>query len=144
MRLMTRDDIFPIARLVHDSFAGEGRTYLSPTSRSWFDVASTIVLLALDIERRCTTWDWSRHAQLVAESAEGQLLGFVEVWAEDEDSVGNLSAVTPQPCLFNLCVTPSARRLGVARELIEQSERKCLEWGEREARRRRFEPPARA
>ena len=132
VRTMRRSDILPIAKLLQDSFAGEGRTFLSPKPRSQLDVAVTTVRLALDIERRCTTWDWARHSQLVAESAEGSLLGFVEVWGEDQDSVGNLSAITPQPCLFNLCVAPGARRLGVARALIEQCEQKCLDWGEQE------------
>ncbi|EOD08525.1 hypothetical protein EMIHUDRAFT_217217 [Emiliania huxleyi CCMP1516] len=85
---------------------------------------------ALDIEQRCTPWHWSRHAQLVAESLSSEgLLGFVEMWGENEGSVGNESAVAPQPCLFNLCVVPHARRSGIARALLDACEDACLDWG---------------
>ncbi|KAL3926434.1 MAG: hypothetical protein SGPRY_003299 [Prymnesium sp.] len=132
VRPMRRSDILPAASLLESSFAADRFTFMSPNSRSWLDVYWTSLLLALDIERRCTTWDWSRHLQLVAESAEGRLLGFVEVWGEDESSIGNVSAITPQPCLFNLCVSREMRRLGIARSLIERCEQTCIEWGESE------------
>ncbi|KAL1496170.1 hypothetical protein AB1Y20_014787 [Prymnesium parvum] len=125
VRVMRRADILPIARLLETSFAGEAHA-------SWSSALATQALLALDVERRCTTWEWSRHLQLVAESAEGRLLGFAEVWGEDEASVGNQSAHTPQPCLFNLCVARDARRRGVARALIQRCEEACAGWGEAE------------
>lgn len=132
IRPATRSDILPIALLMGDSFAAQEPTFSSPKPQSSFDKWLTTGLLALDIERRCTTWAWSRHLQLVAESSGGGLVGFVEIWGEDEDSIGNRDAPTPQPCLFNLCVQQNARRLGIAQALIERCEATCLEWGERE------------
>jgi len=90
-----------------------------------------VARLALDMEQRMTPWHWCRHAQLVAEDAvDGAILGYVEVWAEDAASLQNLSAVTPQPVLFNLCVAPNARRSGVARDLVRECEAQCSSWGE--------------
>jgi len=126
MRPMARADILPATRLVYDSFRSDSK----PTPNSPWFALTTKAKIALDIEQRCTPWDWSRHAQLVAQSAEGDLMGFVEVWGENERSVGDPSAAMPQPCLFNLCVDPRARRLGVARALVGRCEQECVEWGE--------------
>ena len=109
IRSLERTDLLPTAALMQESFAGTDRCFLSPRDRSWPDIAITTARLALDIERRATPWDWARHAQLVACAADGELLGFVELWGEDSAALGNFSATTPQPSLFNLCVSQRAR-----------------------------------
>ena len=124
VRPMSRADIIPAVHLVHESFGG------AAPGPSW---RVTQLKIALDIEQRCTPWHWSRHAQLVAESLSSEgLLSIVEMWGENEGSVGNESAVSPQPCLFNLCVVPHARRSGIARALLDACEDACLDWGGRE------------
>ena len=135
VRLAQRNDLAKSAVLLHDSFRAQEPTFKSAASfagdtKRELVRAMTIVRLALDMEQRSTPWDWCRHAQLVAENSNGQLLGFVEVWAEDASSLHNTSAVTPQPVLFNLCVAPDARRTGVARDLVRAVEDQCRRWEE--------------
>jgi ribosomal protein S18 acetylase RimI-like enzyme len=135
VRLAQRNDLAKLAVLLHDSFRAQEPTFTSAASfagdtKRELVRAMTIVRLALDMEQRLTPWDWCRHAQLVAENSNGQLLGFVEVWAEDALSLHNTSAVTPQPVLFNLCVAPDARRTGVARDLVRAVEGQCRRWDE--------------
>ena len=133
IRDAARSELWPVATLVHDSFAAREPSFLSPAPLVGVQAAITTARLALDIERRATPWDWARHRQLVAEdSSSGELVGFVEVWGEDADSMRREEAVTPQPCLFNLCVAPAARRRGVGRALIARCEELCGEWGEAE------------
>ena len=52
------------------------------------------------------------------------------VWGEDEESLGNVTAQSPQPVLFNLCVAAEARRRGVALALIRRCEEACQSWGD--------------
>ena len=149
VRLAARSDILPVGILIERAFAfnrfenganddddndaAVARTYSTSRDRSWVESWITCARIALDVERRMTPWDWCRHAQLVAEDSEsGAILGFAEVWAEDAESLANASAVTPQPVLFNLCVSEVARRRGVARELVRQCEDRCRSWGEEE------------
>jgi len=144
IRLAERRDIWPIATLLHDAFAASEPTFSSSADLSGF-VGSllfsgaskrsrlrllTIARLALDIEQRMTPWDWCRHAQLVAEGSDGQLLGFVEVWAEDAEALRNASSATPQPVLFNLAVAEGARRSGVGGDLARGCVEQCQGWGE--------------
>ena len=108
IRLARRDDLLRIASLINGAFA-------IPRERNGLERSLNTARLALDVERRLTPWNWNRHQQLVAESSGGDILGFVELWAEDSASVDKLDAQTPQPCLFNLCVAEGARRSGVRR-----------------------------
>ena len=130
VRLAARSDILPVGTLIERAFASnriEDDTFASSAKRSWAESWFTAARISLDVERRMTPWDWCRHAQLIAEdSNSGELLGFCEVWAEDLESLSNVSALTPQPVLFNLCVSEAARRRGVAKELVEDCERRCL------------------
>ena len=134
VRLARRSDLLPLALLVSDSFAAEERfaeiTYESARTRGWLERQVTTARVALDIERRLTPWDWCRHAQLVAEDADGKILGFAELWGEDGDSLRNVSALTPQPAIFNLCVATAARRRGVAQALLERCETVGSSWGD--------------
>jgi ribosomal protein S18 acetylase RimI-like enzyme len=87
--------------------------------------------LALDLERRLTPWDWCRHQQFVAEDLTSRrIVGFAELWAENAAACGASDAITPQPVVFNLCVSPSARRQGIASQLLAQCEAGAAEWGE--------------
>lgn len=141
VRLAARSDVVPLALLVERSFAAAGRTecladgeatYANTRRRSFFEQKETTFRVGLDIERRLTPWDWSRHAQVVAESPNGEILGFCEVWGEDAASLGNVSALTPQPVIFNLCVASEARRRGVAQALLDRCEETAAGWGDSE------------
>lgn len=124
IRLARRDDLLRIASLINGAFA-------IPRERNGLERSLNTARLALDVERRLTPWNWNRHQQLVAESSGGDILGFVELWAEDSASVDKLDAQTPQPCLFNLCVAEGARRSGVARQLLRSCEDECERNGQR-------------
>ena len=139
IRLARRTDLPALASLLYESFAvqsiapTEGMDDRSvPVPRSWLEVAITKGRLAADIEQRMTPWDWSRHAQIVAEDENGRAVGFVEVWGEDAMALYNETAQTPQPVLFNLCVSSDARRGGVARMLVQRCEEECRSWGDPE------------
>lgn len=140
VRLAERRDLLPLSKLVEEAFASNCWSVddgsLVERERGVFELLeaqATALRIALDIERRMTPWDWARHAQLVAAADDGgELLGFVEIWGEDKESLGNASAQTPQPVLFNLCVAASARRRGVAQQLIQRCEEFCTEWGDME------------
>lgn len=132
VRLAQRKDLLPLAALLYDSFAAPEdslRPYESRT-RSWWDAQTIKLRIAMDLEQRMTPWDWSRHAQLVAEATTGDLVGFAEVWGEDKDSLANPTAQTPQPVLFNVCVAEDARRLGVGNSLLQRCEEQCSAWGD--------------
>lgn len=138
VRLAERSDLLRVATLLHDSFSfdargsgAEGLTFASARRPGWLDSRVFTARLALDIERRMTPWDWARHAQVVAESASGDVVGFAEVWGEDAASLANTTAAAPQPVLFNLCVAPEARRYGVARSLVARCEATARAWGDR-------------
>jgi len=125
VRLARRGELWHIARLLDDSFAAD--TAQRPP---WAALVAQ-GRLALDLERRLTPWDWCRHQQFVAEEAgTGRLVGFAELWAENAASCGDAEATTPQPVVFNLCVSPSARRRGVASQLLSQCEVEAARWGE--------------
>lgn len=136
VRLAERRDILPLARLVQESFAAGryGEVTYASVRRTPLEALVTTLRVGLDIERRLTPWDWCRHAQVVAESGEGRdrrIVGFVEVWGEDRSSLHNVSALSPQPMIFNLCVAAAARRRGVARALLDRCEEQCrVVWGE--------------
>ena len=133
VRLAARSDLLPLSNVVERAFAAppeRQRTFGSAKPPTWFDALYTRARIGLDIERRMTPWDWCRHAQYVAEGRDGEILGFAEVWGEDAEYLYNLTAKTPQPVLFNLCVAASARRLGVARDLMSECEAMCASWGD--------------
>ncbi len=119
--------------MLHDAFESDSENpdFFSSQPRNALEVLYTKLRLLLDVERRLTPWDWRRHRQLVVEQAgTGALIGFAEIWAEDAASLGNVSAQTPQPVLFNLCVARSARRSGVAAALVSKAEEQCASWGD--------------
>lgn len=137
VRVAARRDLLPVAEVMHDAFAPDGRANTEPTygstvyRRSWLEKQLTKLRLAIDIERRLTPWDWRKHRQLVLEDqASGEILGFAEVWAEDRAALGNVTSLTPQPVLFNLCVAEKARRDGAAAALVARCEEHCAAWGE--------------
>ena len=106
-------------------------TFNSATSYGPLDSLNTRLRLALDVESRMTPWDWCRHAQVVAEDAQsGRILGFAEVWGEDAESLNNLTAKSPQPVVFNLCVAKEARRRGVAMGMLARCEEEAARWGD--------------
>ena len=127
VRPAQRSDLWAAAELMHDSFAGG--------PKGGVDRWLTTVRLALDLEQRMTPWAWSRHLQLVAEEADSSsgdgLIGFAELWAEDDKCVEDTEASVPQPALFNVCVAEAAQGRGIGRELMSVSESQCRTWGER-------------
>ena len=127
VRPAQRSDLWAAAELMHDSFAGE--------PKGGVDRWLTTCRLALDLEQRMTPWAWSRHLQLVAEEADSSLgdglIGFAELWAEDDQCVEDTEASVPQPALFNVCVAEAAQGRGIGRELMSVSESQCRSWGER-------------
>ena len=124
VRPAQRSDLWAAAELMHDSFAGG--------PKGGFDRWLTTVRLALDLEQRLTPWAWSRHLQLVAEEDDGGgLIGFAELWAEDDQCIEDTEAIVPQPALFNVCVAEAAQGRGIGRELMSVSESQCRAWGER-------------
>lgn len=131
-----RGDLPQLSEVVERAFAatteGSGEvTFMSSGKRTLFETLETRFRIGLDMERRNTPWDWCRHAQVVAEDiSTGKILGFAEVWGEDEESLYNMSSQTPQPALFNLCVSASARRRGVASSLVKKCEEVCQQWGD--------------
>jgi len=125
VRLARREEIWSIAGLLDASFAANA------AERSPWEARVARGRLALDLERRLTPWDWCRHQLLVAEDlASSRIVGFAELWAENAAACGVSDAVTPQPVVFNLCVSPSARRQGIASHLLAQCEAGAAEWGE--------------
>ena len=136
VRLAQRRDLLPLSGVVERSFAAPvdgSRTTSFSSSQAYtaLDALNTRIRIGLDIERRMTPWDWCRHAQVIAEDrASGRILGFAEVWGEDAESLNNLTAKSPQPVLFNLCVAREARRRGVALALLSKCEEQCLRWGD--------------
>lgn len=132
IRLAARSDLLPIAYLIEQTFAAEAPelSFASAKPRSWLERQCATARVALDVERRMTPWDWGRHSQLVVEAEDGTILGFAEVWGEDATSLGNISATSPQPALFNLCVSSNARRRGVARALLRECEEATAAWGD--------------
>ena len=127
VRPAQRSDLWAAAELMHDSFAGG--------PKGGVDRWLTTCRLALDLEQRMTPWAWSRHLQLVAEEADSSegdgLIGFAELWAEDDQCVEDTEASVPQPALFNVCVAKAAQGRGIGRELMSVSESQCRTWGER-------------
>ena len=115
-----RGEVWRIASLVEESFGA--------CERSYVERAYNTARLAFDIERRLTPWHWSRHRQLVAEDGTGRLVGFIELWGEDDSTLGRDEAQSPQPCVFNLCVADDSRRQGVGRALLKRAEEHCAEW----------------
>jgi ribosomal protein S18 acetylase RimI-like enzyme len=125
VRLARRDEIWSIAGLLDASFAAK------TAERSPWEALVARGRLALDLERRLTPWDWCRHLQFVAEDlTSNRIVGFAELWAENAAACGVSDAVTPQPVVFNLCVATSARRQGIASQLLAQCEAGAAEWGE--------------
>ena len=61
----------------------------------------------------------ARHAQFVAENADGQALGVAEVSLRHDYVVG--TNTSPVVFLETLYVVPAARRHGLARALVEQA-----------------------
>lgn len=127
VRPAARSDLWRAATLMQDAFTAPGR----PGIDRWL----TTCRLALDIEQRMTPWDWARHRQFVVEAAsagEGEgLLGFAELWAEDDACLEDRNATVPQPALFNVCVSPAAEGRGIGRALLQRAEEECLAWEER-------------
>ena len=136
IRLANRADLIPLSGMMERAFAapadGSRRTtFNSATSYGPLDSLNTRLRLALDVESRMTPWDWCRHAQVVAEDAQsGRILGFAEVWGEDAESLNNLTAKSPQPVVFNLCVAKEARRRGVAMGMLARCEEEAARWGD--------------
>jgi len=122
--LAQRSDLWGAASLMHDAFAAPDRRGVE----RWL----TTCRLALDLEQRMTPWAWDRHRQYVAEGASGSgLLGFAELWAEDNACLEAVNSSVPQPALFNVCVAREARGRGIGRALLRRSEEQCVAWGER-------------
>ena len=136
VRMARRGDLPQLSGVVERAFAatteGSGEvTFMSSGKRTLLETLETRFRIGLDMERRNTPWDWCRHAQVVAEDAStGQILGFAEVWGEDEESLYNMSSLSPQPALFNVCVSSGARRRGVASSLVRKCEEVCRQWGD--------------
>jgi len=129
VRRAARNDLLALSSLVEEAFASRAPTFLT-AGRSQLATLTTTARIALDMEKRMTPWDWSRHTQLVAESSTGRIVGFAELWGEDAAALHNMSALTPQPVLFNLCVAKEARCQGIAQALLEQCEDQCRSWGD--------------
>jgi len=127
VRPAQRRDLWACAELMHDSFAGG--------PKGGVDRWLTTCRLALDLEQRMTPWSWSRHLQLVAEETDSSsgdgLIGFAELWAEDDQCIEDTEASVPQPALFNVCVAQTAQGRGIGRELMSVSEDQCRTWGEK-------------
>ena len=114
-----RGEVWGIASLIEESFSARERNVVERTYNT--------ARLAFDIERRLTPWHWSRHRQLVAEDGAGRLIGFIELWGEDDKTLGCEAAQSPQPCVFNLCVASDVRGQGVGRALLRRAEELCAD-----------------
>ena len=86
LRLARRDDLLRIASLINGAFAIR-------RERNGLERSLNTARLALDVERRLTPWDWSRHAQLVAESGDGDIVGFSPLTMTVEP--GAITVLTP-------------------------------------------------
>ena len=119
VRTLARGEITQASHLMYESFKSEHQTLPQKIF--------TQCAIALDLERRCTPWDWDRHRQFVAQAHNGSIIGFVELWNQNPKQLDQNT--TPQPCIFNLCVALPARRSGVASALVHQCEEQVLRWG---------------
>jgi len=125
--MLKRAELWDAAVLVQQSCALTS----NPSLRQPLEALWQTARIAFDIEKRSTPWQWNRHRQLVAEAPDGQLVGFAELWAEDSASLGQTDVPTPQPCVFNLCVSSASRRRGVGIELLRRCEAECERFDQR-------------
>lgn len=140
IRDLARHQLAAAAALVHDAFLVLPQQPYEPTTPhrarhygSPCDALFTTAALALDLEKRCTPWDWASHRQYVATADDdpADILGFAELWFENrttEDALAVMERATPQPCVFNVAVAQRARRAGVATALVRRCEQQAREW----------------